>query len=274
VVTGGLGPWQVQVGSGLMRLIGTQQTSGFNSAAVHVSLVSRVAANATHFGFTYLILGFGGVTGCWQVISAIRHRAEWRRGVSPDARGRLLVALWAAAAAAYLAYATAFGTLEEQMYYVLLVPALCTLAVWCRPGRLRSWRHWRAMLAAVFVVMLIADGAVWTAVHRTRDDEYRRLLSWVPEHLPYGTTISVTDDTAQFLLQGVIIDQADTVPELAAHHVDYVLLSTSLASQGYGIASVPFEHYLETHAKIAWETTGPSSGALILFDVRAITGER
>jgi hypothetical protein len=134
--------------------------------------------------------------------------------------------------------------------------------------------HARRVFAAAVVLVLIADGAIWTAVHRTRDDEYRQLLSWAPGHLPSGTTVSVTEDTAQFLMQGVTLGQWNTVPELVAHHVDYVLLSTSLVSQGYGIASTQFARYLETHGKVAWEATGSSSGALILFDVRAIAGVR
>jgi hypothetical protein len=272
VLTSGLGPWWHQVGSGLRRLIGVQQSSGFNSAAVHVSLTSRLAADAAHFGVTYLILGLGAVAGCWQVISAIRQRAEWRRGATPAARAQLFVAMWATAAAGYLAYSTAFGTLEEQMYYVLLVPGLCTLAIWCRQVGAGLWPHWRAILAVILALGVIADGAVWTAVHSARDDEYRQLLAWAPGHLPAGTTIAVTEDTAQFLMHGVTLGQWSSVPALVAHHVHYVLLSTTLVREGYGIGSPQFERYLEAHAKIAWEATGASSGALILFDVRAITG--
>ena len=121
VLAGGLGPWWSQVGSGFRRMVGVEQISGFNSATVHVSLVSRAAADATHFGLTYVILGLGAVAGGCQVISAVRHQAKWRQAATPNARGELLVALWATSAAGYLAYATAFGTLEEQLYYVLLV---------------------------------------------------------------------------------------------------------------------------------------------------------
>jgi hypothetical protein len=274
VLTSGLGPWWYQVGSGFRRLVGVQQTSGFNSAAVHVSLVSRLAADVTHFGITYLILGLGAVAGGCQVISAVRHRAKWVQAATPNARGELLVALWATSAAGYLAYATAFGTLEEQLYYLLLVPALCTLVIECRRLGPRLGRHWRKIAVAIVAVVVMADGAVWANVHSTRDDEYRQLVSWVPKHLPNGTTVAVTEYTAQFILHGVKLGQWSTVPELIAHHVDYVLLSTALVAQGYGIGTPQFEHYLEAHAKVAWEATGPSSGDLILFDVRAITGAR
>jgi hypothetical protein len=274
VLTSGLGPWWDQVGSGARRLAGVQQTTGFNSATVHVSLTSRLDANVTHFGITYLILGLGAVAGGCQVIGAVRHWAQWRQPATPGARGELLVALWATAAAGYLAYATAFGTLEEQMYYVLFVPALCTLVIGCRRAAPRLGRYWRQIAAAIAVVVVLADGAVWASVHSARDDEYRQLLSWAPRHLPNGTTVAVTEDTAQFLLLGGKLGQWGTVPALIAHHVDYVLLSTALVAQGYGIGTPQFERYLEAHAKVVWEATGPSSGALILFDVRPITGAR
>lgn len=273
VLTSGFGPWWYQVGSGFRRLVGVEQTSGFNSAAVHVSLVSRLAADVTHFGVTYLILGLGAVAGGCQVISAVRRPPQWRQAATPDARGELLVALWVTSAAGYLAYATAFGTVEEQLYYLLLVPAVCTLVIACRRVAPRLGRQWRRVAIAIVVAVVVAaDGAVWASVHSTRDDEYRQLLSWVPKHVPNGTTIAVTEYTAQFLLHGVKLGQWSTVPELIAHHVDYVLLSTTLVGQGYGIGTPQFEHYLQAHAKIAWEATGPSSGALVLFDVRAITG--
>jgi 4-amino-4-deoxy-L-arabinose transferase-like glycosyltransferase len=271
IITSGLAPWWYQVGSGLRRMAGVEQTSGFNSAAVHVSLTSRLAADAPHYGVTYLILGLGAATGLWQVVGAVRHRARWRQA-EPTARRQLLVALWAAAAAAYLCYSTAFGTLEEQMYYVLLVPGTCTVVIgWWRLGPLRT-RHWRKVAAACVVLLLAVDAVVWGAVHATRDDEYRQLLAWAPGHIRSGATVSVTEFTAQFLMHGVVLGQWATVPELIAHHVDYVLLSTTLVDQGYGIGRPAFEQYLEEHAKIAFEATGPSSGELILFDVRAITG--
>ena len=158
------------------------------------------------------------------------------------------------------------------MYYVLLVPGLCTLAIWCRRVGPSVGARWRTILAVLVAVVLIADGAVWGAVHSARDDEYRQLLAWAPRHLPDGTTIAVTEDTAQFLMRGVTLGQWASVPALIAHHVDYVLLSTTLVREGYGTGSPRFERYLETHAKVAWEATGASSGALILFDVSSITG--
>ena len=39
-------------------------------------------------------------------------------------------AVWTLSAAGYLGYATLFGTIEEQMYYILLLPCVISVCVW------------------------------------------------------------------------------------------------------------------------------------------------
>ena len=274
IASTGFQSWWYQSTSGLQRLIGDEQISGFNSTTVHVSLVSRLTANATHFSITYLILGFGAVTGGLHVIAVLRRHASWSASAQPVDRGRLLVAIWAVSAAAYLGYATVFGTLEEQMYYLLFIPSLCALIILASHITPRLATHWRAIAVVLVAAMVLTDSAVWMAVHKRSDDEYRQLLAWVPGHVPAGSTVAVTDYTAQFLLKGVVLGKWATVPALIEHHVDYVLLSTTLVTQGYGLGTFEFEQYLRTHATVAFEATGPSDGALILYNVRAITGAR
>lgn len=283
IATGGFQPWWNQFGTGIRRFIGTYQITGFNAPTVHVSLLSRVAANASHWAVTYLILGFGGVAAALQVIAVIRlqrsrghsWRHIWGQLPAPVDRGRILVALWAIAAATYLAYATAFGTIEAQMYYLMLIPALCTLVLWGAQRIPRLSTQWGKVAAAVLVgAALVFDSAVWVSVHRTPDNEYRQLLAWAPTHLPKGTKVSVTEYTAQFLLHNLRLSDWYTIPSIKQHHVQYVLLSTNLVIQGYGLGGLQFEQYLNAHAKIAFEANGPAEGHLILYDVRAITGAR
>jgi hypothetical protein len=274
IATTGFQPWWSEITGGLHRLVGSEQISGFNSATVHVSLMSRVTANASHFGFTYLILGFGALAGTYQVIAAMRSRIARPNSARTADRGRLLVAFWSVAATLYLAYATLFGTLEEQMYYALFIPGLCASALLARHALPRLAGYWRKIAIALLASIILADSAVWMAVHHRPDDEYRQLLAWAPKHLPPGSTVSVTEDTAQFILRGVVLGQWATVPALIKHHVDYVLLSTTLVSQGYGLGTPQFERYLQMHATVAFRATGPSDGALILYNVRVITGAR
>jgi hypothetical protein len=274
IATSGFQPWWNQSTSGLRRLIGSEQITGFNSRAVNVSLESKLIADAGHFGVTYLILGLGAVAGILQVITVIRHRTDWLSSAQPADRGRVLVALWSVAGTAYLVYATLIGTIEEQMYYLLFTPSLCTLILAVSSVRPRLAVHWRKIAVALLGAVIVADSAVWAGVHQRPDDEYRQLLSWAPKHLPEGSTVAVTEDTAQFILQGVVIGDWATVPALIEHHVDYVLLSTTLVSQGYGLAKPNLEQYLQAHATVAFRATGPSEGALVLYNVRAITGAR
>jgi 4-amino-4-deoxy-L-arabinose transferase-like glycosyltransferase len=270
MLTGGFATWWDQVGSGVRRLIGAEQVTGFNAATVHVSLLSRVAANASHFGVTYVLLVSGAIAGLAVLIAAFRRRQQWRVRAGGRTRACVLVSTWAFAAACYLAYATLFGTLEEQMYYLLLMPGICALVIWVS----RLGLSWQRVATVVLAAFLVIDSAVWIAVHRTSDDEYRQMATWAQTHLPAGSTVSVTDDTAQFILQGVNLGQWATLPEIKQHHVDYLLLSTNLVSQGYGIGTVAFEQYLDAHAKLAFKANGPSDGSLEIFDVRAITGAR
>lgn len=274
IASTGFQTWWNQNADGLRRLIGSEQISGFNSSTVHVSLVSRAAANATHFGITYLILGSGALAGVLQVVAVIRRRTEWLKSAQAADRGRILVALWAVAAAVYLCYATLFGTLEEQIYYMWYMPSLCTLTLLAWPSISRLTAHWRKIAIAVLAAIVLADSAVWVAVYQRPDDEYRQLLAWAPRHLPAGSTVAVTEYTAQFLLRRVILGKWATIPSLIEHHVDYVLLSTTLVRQGYGIGRPKFERYLQIHATVVFRATGASEGELIMYDVRAITGAR
>ena len=268
--------WLNQSTSGLRRLIGIEQTTGFNSAAVHVSLLSRLAANASHYGVTYLILGTGALVGLLQLLTVLLRHRQWPQEATPAGRGRLLVVLWTAAAAVYVGYATVFGTLEEQTYYLLFLPALCSLVVAIRRHSW-SWAAWRGKVTIPVIALtavLLADSAVWVGVHQRTDDEYSQLLAWSGRWLPEGSTVSVTEGTAQFLLPGVVLGDWTTVPALISHHVDYVLISTALVDQGYESARPAFARYLRNHAPTVFRATGPSEGALIMYDVRAITGAR
>jgi len=270
-LTSGFGVWWGAQWGGVLRLVGTKQISGFNSPQVHVSLVSRILANGSTLALTYVILGFGSVAALgllWRMRPWDRGRAELDHGDRITA----LCAVWTVAAAAYLAYATFFGTLEEQMYYILLLPCAVSACLWSAGFvKVRSFR-WRVLGVAVVSVGLLFDSVVWFNVHTGHDDEYRRLLSWESVHVPPTAVVACTELTSQFLLTRGIIGQWSTVPELKAHHVDYVILGTSLVQQGYSLASPPFQRYLEQHARLVFEANGKSDGSLRVYDVRPITG--
>jgi 4-amino-4-deoxy-L-arabinose transferase-like glycosyltransferase len=271
--TGGFAGWWDANTEGLQRLIGTKKITGFTAPTTHVTLVSRVFANASQFGVTYAVLAAGTVSA---VVLVWRHRRARSAGSGDERPGRVrvLLGLWALSGAAYLAYATLFGSIEEQMYYIVVLPALACLCLVAAPlvrqGRLLR----RAAVVALLVGALVVDGTVWLHVHSRRDDEYRTFLAWESRHVRPDRVIAVTEDTAQFLLGRAVLGQWNTPAELRQHRVGYVLLATSLVAQGYGDASPSFERFVEHHGTPAFAADGPSDGSLRLYDVARYTGGR
>ncbi len=179
---GGLDAWLQARGNGLTRLIGTNQETGFNSDAVKVSLVSRLTANFDRLAVTYAVLLLGGLC-CLLLLYRLRR---------PQSLPRPLTALvaWALAACGYLVYATAFGSIEEQMYYIPLVPCvLCLVAVLAQARGTRT--AWAGI--ALFVVL---NSLVWARVHTTDSNIYRQFFTWARTGVPQGSRVALTEDSA------------------------------------------------------------------------------
>jgi 4-amino-4-deoxy-L-arabinose transferase-like glycosyltransferase len=267
----GFDAWWRAKTSGILRLIGEKQSTGFNSASTHVSIQSRILADLGTFAVTYLVL----VIGVAAAAGLLWRMEPWSSRQYPrQARDRLtvLMAVWTVAAAAYLVYATLFGTIEEQMYYILLLPSLISLSLWV--AGVESWRHGKWTVAGV-VLVLVALGFnlfVWTGIHTGQDDEYRQLLRWEGNKVPPSAVISATDGASQFLMHRGVIGQWATLAQLREHHVDYVVVATTLVQQGYGIASKSFLTTVERGGHLVFEANGISDGSLRVYDVQGITG--
>ena len=111
--TGGGSEFWHQKFGGVERMLGLVQTTGLNRPGAP-SFLSRVSADLGTFAMTYLLIAAGAVAAVWL----------YRRGT---ARQRL-VAMWGVAALIMLAFQMAQGTLEEQMFYYLVVPSIVTVA--------------------------------------------------------------------------------------------------------------------------------------------------
>jgi 4-amino-4-deoxy-L-arabinose transferase-like glycosyltransferase len=262
--------WHAQAG-GASRLVGTSQITGFNSPQVHVSIVSRFLADLSTFAVSYLLLGLGTLAA----LGLLVRLRPWRRLPLPgDSRTsvRLLVVIWTLAASAYLVYATLVGTIEEQMYYIVLLPATASLCLWFtdRPGV--PGRKWMRIGAGLLALALVFDTAVWASVHSHPDDEYRQMLAWEAVHVPPSAVVSATEGLSQFLLPRGVIGQWSTVPELKAHHVDFVVVNLSLVDQGYGLADPSFERFLQHRGRLVFAANGTTDISLRIYDTRSITG--
>ena len=267
-LTGQWGPWWREKLSGVRRLLGVDQVTGFNAPG-GTGLGARLVSNAAQLGPTYLAIALGGLAAVVWAAWWAHHR---RRQVHPPGGASVVVGVWLAVAGAYLAFAVGFGTLEEQTFSLVLTPALCGAALLAAALWARGRHAARAVVAALTAALLVGAGATWTAVHTREDDGYLRLVPWVEADVPAGSRVAVTEDVAQFVLRGVEITTAGTVPELVDRRADYFLVSTALAERGYGIARPSVLAELDGRAPIVFSRSGPGLGQLRLYDVRALTG--
>jgi hypothetical protein len=268
---GGWREWVSTKTYGLSRLIGTRQDTGFNAASTHVSLVSRLVADMSQFAATYVLLLCGG----FAVLALLWHSRPWRFSwddAGPRERTELIIVLWGFAASAYLGYAIVFGSIEEQMFYILAVPLFASMFLWAARALPLAKRQWRVTLVMLLTLALVFDAGVWFVVHRNPDDEYRRFLRWERTEVPAGSVVAVTEYTAQFLLHGVVIGQWSTLDAIRAHRVDYVVMVTSLTTQGYGLATPEFQSQLEHGGRLVFQAKGRAEGSFRVYDVRQLTG--
>jgi len=184
----------------------------------------------------------------------------------------LLVVIWTLAASAYLVYATLVGTIEEQMYYIVLLPATASLCLWFAGRSGAPGRRWVRIGAVLLALALVFDTAVWVSVHSHQDDEYRQMLAWEAVHVPPTAVVSATEGLSQFLLPRGVIGQWNTVPELKAHHVDLVVVNLSLVEQGYGLADPSFERFLQRRGRLVFQADGTTDISLRIYDTQSITG--
>ncbi|CAN5420660.1 hypothetical protein BH10ACT10_BH10ACT10_01980 [soil metagenome] len=267
----GFSTWWTYRTQGLARLLGTTQTTGFNAPNSQVTFQSRLVANLDQYAVTYALLLLGGIATMVLVVRARLWRGpRSHESVAPPSW--TLLAAWSFASCSYLAYATLVGSLEEQMYYIALLP--CTLTFFVLLSTLpRPDRRWGSLLVAVVTIAMLAyQGSVWVRVHSTDNNLYRTFFAWERTHVPRGSTVSAAERTAQFVLTGVRLGEWTTFPELRKNRVDYVLVQTKLAEQGYGPAEAPFLRQLKSRGRVAFRASSSKSGDLVLYDVRRITG--
>lgn len=267
LVANDLGAWFDEKTSGFRRLAGADQITGFN-APDGPSLTSRLSANLEQLLASYIII-LAGTAAALYVVSRL-----WRAR-HPRADPWLLVCFWQLSAVAFLAYAMLFGTLEEQMFYFVLVPsipALCIAATllavapekvpFVRPALVEP------ILDAAVVMVLVLSLAAWQRAHTTRSDNYARTVDYVERDLPKGTTIAVTEGVGQFLLPKARLGEWTDPEDLRRQGVDYVLVNTRLVEQGYGLATPALIEWLANNATIGSRWSSGSESLLVLYRLK------
>ena len=257
--TGQWGPWWAEKGSGLARLVGAEQPTGFNAPG-SVPVTVRLGELVGSFGPTYLVIALGAAGTLAGLLAELRAGA--RRG------GGTVVTAWALCAYAYVGLAVVGGTLEEQTFHLVLVPGLVAAALWLRAVAARGARAVRTAVVVAVVVALGGAAATWTVVHTREDDGYQRLAAFADAELPAGTRVAVTEDTAQFLLTGLDLSTAGTPAALERDRAQYVLVSTTLVQRGYGTVDAASLATIEGAGRMVFCAAGPTLGELRLYALR------
>jgi hypothetical protein len=260
---GNLGALWLAKTSGIQRMLGLIQVTGFHSRGGG-SLPARLIAEGVYFATTYLVLALAVPA----VVLMLR-----RGGPLP----RMLALLYGAAAVA-LGYAVFVGTLEEQELYLLIVPSLLAIPVATTlmhgPTRARTWpaarTSRRTPLIAALVLALCVNLATWVQWIRRPDDGVVRLLSYMAVHVPAraGVTVASGTDVIQFALADRY--HAGTWVTAAARsreHVRYVVVPWAEVNQGYGNLTASQVQHLVGRGRLLFSFHGRTYGDLALYQL-------
>ncbi|MFF4222478.1 glycosyltransferase [Streptomyces abikoensis] len=262
--TGNWAPWWAQKTDGVARALGVKQISGFNSDDGSVTFTDRLFVQLGWFAVPYALIALGTAATAWLLWCHAR-RPELFTGHP----GRTLITAWAACTLLHLMYAMAVGTLEEQMFYPLVVTSTAALAL-AADVLLRSRGMATRAVAVLAALALTVNAVVWARVHTGHDDALRRTLAWSRAHLPEGSVVAATDEGASFVLPGARLADWRTTADLRRDRVDYLVLSTELVKQGYARIGSALPRVLEREARLVHSERGRTVGALRVYDVRAL----
>jgi hypothetical protein len=278
VVLLGLGPIFVEDKlSGVLRFLGLVKTTGF----VHghgPSFLSAVLRNLDVFATTYTLVALGIPASMLLV---------WKG----DDRRRVLGVL-GISAYALLAYSIGLGTLEEQFFYFLVLPAMLSVPVaWGLFSRILDRRDFsavrlprgrprdlggaytgaarvaRVVLPVALVVSVAWSSFVWTQVRFTPDDGYRQVYGWLHANVPRGESLGVTTDPQELLLDGYVINPVSSGDEIRATRSTYVVISGKQIADGYTKNGVALEAWLRANGRPVFVVDGRTYGRLEVFEV-------
>ncbi|MEG9247447.1 glycosyltransferase family 39 protein [Arthrobacter sp. Soc17.1.1.1] len=238
--------------SGVRRMIGLEQTTGFNAEGAP-SLISRVIDQLGQFGSSYLLLALTPVTGLLLCFSA--HAA------------RRLVGLVAVLFGLFGLYSAAFGTLEEQYGYPVLFAGVLSSAVYALElaGKRPRWRT-PVIVAAVAFTALTAVFGVRAVT--TVDNGFVQARDWAATNIPADARVSVSNSTGELAFEGdPRFGVWPSAPLMEANDVEYILTQDHPTSMGYGYAQPAMLEWLEANAEPVFEAEGPTNGDTVIWQV-------
>lgn len=263
--------WQAKT-SGIQRLLGLIQSTGFNSGGGG-PLSSRLLTEANYFGTSYVVLALALPA----VVLVLLRGGQLTR----------MLGLLYCVAGVTLGYALVFGTLEEQELYLLMVTSLLILPVGaavllgrCRRA-VRSLRHsrrsimrtrrWMPLGAALIgaLTLVVAINLV-TSVQwlRQPDDGWALLLRYLQTRVPAGTLLGATDDDieAEYALSNSYhLDVLTSLSAPSREHVRYIVIEWSQVNEGYANLTTSQVRHMVRHDGVVFSFHGRTYGDLALY---------
>jgi 4-amino-4-deoxy-L-arabinose transferase-like glycosyltransferase len=252
-IDGLFGLWLKAKESGIERMIGLEQTTGFN--APHApSLVSRTIDQVGQFGTSYVLLML-----C-PVVAVI--------GILSQDRSRRLIGLCAMTMAAFGIYSALFGTFEEQYGYGVMVASVLGIGV--AYAELRERRPEReTWLRASCIILAVLTVGLGVRTEVTPDDGFLQVRTWIQAHLPANAHVAVTDSTGQWMFASdPRFGDWPSAASMREHNANYILTQSLPNSEGYDYANPAMLEWLETHAVAVFHFFGPTNGNTVLWYVK------
>lgn len=224
LLSGDMGAFQDQKLRGVLRMLGFIKETGFKRPG-GPSLIDSIIANLSQLSTTYALIGLGALA----ILVLLFYRQAMVR----------LVTVWALSAYGLIAYSLALGTLEEQFFYLLVVPAIVAISVsgvllW-QDQRLRGGFRQAFLLFAVSFSVIFGfwSTGVWYHTHTIADNGYERVVQYLDKNVSHLDPIAVTNDTAQFLLPGYVLGFWTSVDDFRSNKVKHVIINAKPITTGF-----------------------------------------
>ncbi|SDN54657.1 phospholipid carrier-dependent glycosyltransferase [Geodermatophilus sp. DSM 45219] len=250
--TGYLGLWTTAKVGGFLRLVGAEQTTGFNAPGAP-SLVERLLDQAQAYGTSYLLLLLCPLAG---LVAAASSRP-----------GRRLVGLTAVVMGSLGAFLALFGTLEEHFGYPVVVAGATALAV-AGAEVVDRRPSLRKAAAVVSSVLLAAVASLGLSLATGDDDGFLRFRAWAATELPADARVGVTNDTSvRAFRDDDRFGPWSTAEQLEENGARYVLTVSLPTEQGYARARPDLLEWLEDNGTPLFRDVGPTNGETVLWSV-------
>ncbi|WP_018334248.1 ArnT family glycosyltransferase [Actinomycetospora chiangmaiensis] len=279
VVTGRFLGWADQTFGGVLRAVGLVKQTGFSSANAP-SFSSRIAANLSLTGTSYVLIGAASVFAAWVVLlswRSLRIRGEpGDRFADPrDLGGRVrapgehalaVMVCWIAGVLGAITYTFGLGEVEEQTFYLLAVPL--SVVAGLLVTRAARARRWVAGIALTLVAaVLLASGGIWWNIRSQTDDTYSLFSAWLFANVdPRTTHIALGEHTAQFVMPGYGVFPLRDIADARASNSRYGVVSTQLSELGLADVTPAAIADLDRRYPVVFLAHGRTAGDLKVYD--------